>query len=69
MNRREVIAATALLTTLPAIAQTNSAPNEIAPAGAAPPSTAAPAPAEVLGLGDAEKRRSYIVGWYFVAQC
>jgi putative membrane protein len=51
MNRRQLFGGAALFLTVPAIAQTDRSP-------AAPTilSTAAPAPAEVLGLGDAEKQ-------------
>jgi putative membrane protein len=56
MNRRDWIAGATVMVAFPAIAQTNSPPDDTTVPSGTTPSTAAPAPAEVLGLGDAEKQ-------------
>jgi hypothetical protein len=56
MNRRDWIAGATVMVAFPAIAQTNSPPDGTTVPSGTTPSTVAPAPAEVLGLGDAEKQ-------------
>jgi putative membrane protein len=57
MHRRLFLASLAAAAALPAAAaETSPAPSAATPTPGALPTTAAPAPAEVMGLGDAEKQ-------------